>query len=327
MGRCTLSIIVPVYNVASYLTRCLESILKQSYVDFEVILVDDGSTDNSLLICNDFAVKDSRIKVFHKENGGVSSARNYGIEKSTGDYLMFVDSDDWIQDNLLLDLSSCLGRFDMIFWGINFVTQNGVLEYSRIPHNLSSDKFSIAEIIYSLFSDNLLGYMATIVVRKTVLENYNIRFNTLISLHEDAIFCYECCTHATSVVSLDVSGYNYVQYDNENRKTLSSSYPDNYDDVLKIKEEFLSRMCKALNMRDEQVFDMLNGLKYQYCVWFIENIYTNNKPIYLIKDFLDEINAFPLKPRTKKEYIWKWIFKIRNPYLVYYIKKLSSFFK
>ena len=92
-----ISIIVPIYNMEQYLERCVDSILSQTYKDFEVILVNDGSTDNSDIICDDYAKKDQRIKVIHKRNGGLSSARNAGIKLSKGQWLLFIDSDDCVK--------------------------------------------------------------------------------------------------------------------------------------------------------------------------------------------------------------------------------------
>ncbi|MBQ9730331.1 MAG: glycosyltransferase [Clostridia bacterium] len=104
-----ISVIVPVYNVEKYLSECVDSILRQTYQNLEVILVDDGSTDNSGAICDEYAKKDSRIKVFHKENGGLSSARNYGLDRMHGDYVAFVDSDDYIADTMYEELiKKCL---------------------------------------------------------------------------------------------------------------------------------------------------------------------------------------------------------------------------
>ena len=118
-----LSVIVPVYNVEQYLARCVDSILAQTYENLEVILVDDGAGDRSGVICDDFAAKDQRVKVLHKENGGLSSARNAGMELATGEYIAFVDSDDWITPDAyehLVDLAQkydvklvCGGRFDV----------------------------------------------------------------------------------------------------------------------------------------------------------------------------------------------------------------------
>lgn len=95
-----ISVIVPVYKVKPYLSQCIDSILRQTYLNLEIILVDDGSPDDCGIICDRYAIKDKRIKVFHKQNGGLSDARNYGIALSTGDYLGFVDSDDWIEPDM-----------------------------------------------------------------------------------------------------------------------------------------------------------------------------------------------------------------------------------
>ena len=96
-----ISIIIPVYKVEKYLDKCVESVVNQTYKNLEIILVDDGSPDNCPKMCDEWAEKDKRIKVIHKENGGLSDARNFGIEKATGDYLMFLDSDDY------LDVTTC----------------------------------------------------------------------------------------------------------------------------------------------------------------------------------------------------------------------------
>lgn len=103
-----ISVIVPVYNVAPYLPRCIDSILAQSFGDFELLLIDDGSTDVSGAICDEYARKDKRIKVFHKENGGLSDARNYGMERARGDYISFVDSDDYVGTDYLKILSEMM---------------------------------------------------------------------------------------------------------------------------------------------------------------------------------------------------------------------------
>ena len=98
MNEPLISVIVPVYNVEKYLSQCLESIINQTYTNLEIILVDDGSTDSSGVICEDYAKRDSRIKLYHKENGGLSDARNYGIERASGQYFTFIDSDDYITE-------------------------------------------------------------------------------------------------------------------------------------------------------------------------------------------------------------------------------------
>lgn len=107
-----ISVIVPVYNVEDYLDRCIESIVNQTYKNLEIILVDDGSSDNCPVMCDEWAKKDSRIKVIHKENGGLSDARNYGIELSAGEYLSFVDSDDYVDSDFIESLHSAIEKFN-----------------------------------------------------------------------------------------------------------------------------------------------------------------------------------------------------------------------
>ena len=107
-SRELISIIVPIYNTDCYLRQCLDSIINQSYKNFEVLLINDGSVDDSVMICKEFAEKDSRICYFEKENGGVSSARNLGLKNVKGNYITFVDSDDWVEENYLEVLYNAL---------------------------------------------------------------------------------------------------------------------------------------------------------------------------------------------------------------------------
>ena len=117
------SIIVPVYNTEKFLHRCIDSILTQTYTDFELLLIDDGSKDSSGTICDEYAAKDVRVRVFHKENGGVSSARNMGLDNARGEWITFVDSDDWIDDNYLEALyGACIvSGSDIVFCGFRVV--------------------------------------------------------------------------------------------------------------------------------------------------------------------------------------------------------------
>lgn len=108
-----ISVVVPVYNVEAYVGRCVESILNQTYRNLEVILVDDGSKDRSGILCDEYAAKDARVRVIHKENGGLSSARNVGIEKASGEYITFVDSDDWIEADAYAHLLSVMQRYQV----------------------------------------------------------------------------------------------------------------------------------------------------------------------------------------------------------------------
>ncbi|MBQ5852329.1 MAG: glycosyltransferase family 2 protein, partial [Lachnospiraceae bacterium] len=96
-----ISIVVPVYNVEKYLERCVDSLINQTYENIEILLIDDGSKDNSGQMCDEYANKDSRITVYHKENGGLSDARNYGMDRAKGEYIIFIDSDDYVEPNMM----------------------------------------------------------------------------------------------------------------------------------------------------------------------------------------------------------------------------------
>ena len=113
MNKPMISVIVPVYNAEKYLQRCVDSILKQSFTDFEVLLIDDGSHDRSGELCDEYGEKDNRVRVFHKENGGVSSARNVGLDNASGEYISFVDADDYLETNAMSD-SLFIDGYDLI---------------------------------------------------------------------------------------------------------------------------------------------------------------------------------------------------------------------
>ncbi len=123
-----ISIIIPVYNVEKYLKKCLDSVIKQSYKNLEIIMVDDGSTDNSLNICLDYQKKDFRIKVIHQENKGLSAARNRGFEESTGEYIWFIDSDDFIEENSIEVIKPYLDKYDIIVFNYTEVRKDKVIK-------------------------------------------------------------------------------------------------------------------------------------------------------------------------------------------------------
>lgn len=204
-----ISIIVPVYNVEKYLDRCINSILKQTYQNLEIILVDDGSTDNSVEICDEYAKKDNRIKVVHKANGGLSDARNVGIDNATGEYIGLIDSDDWISEDMYLILYnnikkenadiSCCNKFlvytnMMIPYGnvdfyevmnseraIELMCTHGYLETSayaklykkEIFQNIRYPKGKVNEDIYTTYK--LLDKASKIVYDATPLYYYRQR--------------------------------------------------------------------------------------------------------------------------------------------------------
>lgn len=187
-----ISVIVPIYNSSKHLSECIQSILSQSYNNLEIILIDDGSTDSSLEICNIFAKKDIRIKVYSLKNGGVSAARNYGLTISKGVYISFVDSDDMIDKDMYVSMISAFDENQEI--GCAFCNYVNISEDSRIipafqNWNVSSSEILTAkELQYGLLSDTIFGAVWNKLFRKDLLGGLAFAKGRL---NEDFLFCWD----------------------------------------------------------------------------------------------------------------------------------------
>lgn len=204
-----ITIIVPVYNAESFLGKCINSILSQSYTNFELFLINDGSSDNSGEICNKYAIKDNRIKVFHKNNGGVSSSRNLGIDNAQGKWMMFIDSDDEITPNCLeLCISkSKKGSVDLIEFGCYHLIENKLkiaFKYNESETTISKKKFW--DNCYKNFA--VWGHL----FRTDHILNYNIRFEENLIMSEDRIFFYKYLYYTKEVGTISNCTYLYRQH-------------------------------------------------------------------------------------------------------------------
>lgn len=203
------SIIVPIYKVQDFLEACIDSILQQSYKNLEIILVDDGSPDNCGLICDDYAKKDDRIVVIHKENGGLSDARNAGLDICKGDYVWFIDSDDYLlSDNLFKLMQTVINDdLDMISFGFKKVAQDGnelptIISYESINNILNGEELLNN---YALIS-NVWMY----IFKKKIIDEYNIRFIKGI-YHEDEAFTTVYASYVNKFKYLPIYLYAYLQ--------------------------------------------------------------------------------------------------------------------
>lgn len=203
-----ISIIVPVYKTEQYLDRCVESIVNQTYKNLEIILVDDGSTDNCTAMCDKWAEKDNRIKVIHKENGGVSSARNAGIDIASGEYIGFVDGDDWIDTDMYDFLMSHFDDdTDIVRCSYRKVYENSDTE--EIVNDGSIKKMKADDFLIDLILDNALNSNCWCkLYRKSVIGD--IRFPAGIKIGEDHLFNYNVIKNSRSIVACRSSKYNYL---------------------------------------------------------------------------------------------------------------------
>lgn len=203
-----ISVIVPVYKVEKYLSRCIESILSQTYLDWELLLIDDGSPDKSGEICDLYAMEDLRIKVFHKQNEGVSSARNLGIDNAIGQWVMFVDADDWLSVKCLEICMNEVYKYnlDAIQFSYKSVYPNGRIEYhnkqntSVLPPNqyLNQNSYNVS-ICGGLY-------------RRQIIVDASLKFLTELKLAEDQIFVLSFLRNASRIRFVDYPLYFYFQH-------------------------------------------------------------------------------------------------------------------
>lgn len=188
------SIITPVHNVEAYLSECLDSIVKQDFTDYEVIIVDDGSTDNSPSICDEYAERYPQLRVFHKENGGVSSARNIGLDVAKGEWIWFVDADDWVERNSLQILHEAVSSHetDIIYFGWDMIRDNEIW-HASVQNRLHMEK---SHFLRTVICDT----HQSILYKREVIETNNIRFSHGMKMGEDLEFQYKFLLHCNSPI-------------------------------------------------------------------------------------------------------------------------------
>lgn len=209
----TVSIIVPVYNAEGYIERCIDSILAQEFKDFELILIDDGSKDNSGKICDSYAANDSRIKVIHKENSGASDTRNQAIEIATGTYLQFLDSDDWITPDAtkLLVRSAIENNCDLVIADFYRVSGDKLTHKGDIDNTNVMTRQEFAEHMMENPADFYYGVLWNKLYRRDIIMEHNIRMDKTISWCEDFIFNMEYYLHAERYYALQAPIYYYLK--------------------------------------------------------------------------------------------------------------------
>lgn len=206
MNNPKVSVVVPVYNVEEYINRCVDSILAQEYENMEIILVDDGATDNSGKICDDYALKFSGIKVVHKENGGLSDARNAGIEVSSGDYVCFVDSDDFIEKEMICELVRLILKTDadIACCGIcDCYAGHQVIKTDRTEEFVYDSVEAFKNI---LAGESIAGSICNKLISKKILGNHRFIKG---KIYEDAFFMPELLLNSNKVVVTTRPLYNY----------------------------------------------------------------------------------------------------------------------
>lgn len=259
-----ISIIIPVYNVATFLSRCIDSVLAQTFSDWELILVDDGSPDSCGDICDNYAMKDKRIRVFHKPNGGVSSARNYGLDVASGDYICFVDADDTIDNNYLNDLITNSDA-DLVMCG--FRSSMGV-HYLPKAEYISED--SLRERASEIVRSKAIYVPWIKLLKRSIIEEHQLRFDTKLRLGEDTTFVYLYLSFCKSVRFVSNESYYYEGVFGGGKKYILSYAEIDYLNHCNVSA------IRAINTRlKSDIDDTIYGAKW-YLLKGAYKLYTDN---------------------------------------------------
>ena len=206
-----ISIIVPVYKAEAYLHRCVDSLLAQTFTDFEVLLIDDGSPDNSGEMCDEYAAKDNRVRVFHKENGGVSSARQYGLDNAQGEYLIHADPDDWVEPTMLEELyeKAIQDNADMVICDYYENRHHGQCYKSQRPNRMDAPT-----VLWQILFQQLHGSCCNKLVRRVCYSQYGLEFPREVSLWEDLYVNCRLLMQDIHISYLDRAFYHYDLHSN-----------------------------------------------------------------------------------------------------------------
>lgn len=249
----TVSVIIPVYNVESFLIRCVKTVAEQDFDDLEILLIDDGSTDKSGEICDKLAESDSRISVIHKENGGLSSARNCGIDNAVGEYLMFVDSDDYIERDMISKLYGTLSAMggEMAVCGINNIYEDGSENEKLNSENPIKERcMSKREFCGALVRSGGWYYITACnkLYKKELFDGLRFREQ---KLHEDEFIVHHIAWRCNKIACISERLYNYVsRRESITKSVYSPKRLDAIEAMLEREELYISEDEKELAVKN-----------------------------------------------------------------------------
>lgn len=285
-----ISIIVPVYKVEKYIKQCVDSIINQTYKDIEIILVDDGSPDNCSKICDDYAKADSRVKVIHQDNEGIVSARKTGLKNAEGDYIGFVDSDDWIEPDMYEHFAKAIEQYhpDMALceFYFSYPDEEG-LSSQQLSRPFFSRKDMEREIYPSmLFKDRFYSFGVnpccwSKVFKKELLENNLYKLPSEIKIGEDAAFVYPCLLEADNVAYVDRFLYHY----RINNASMTKAYDNNLENIILIPYDILSKVL------EEDKYNFSDQLNY-YLIYLVNMVIRNESSPDNKKSAAQKIKTF-----------------------------------
>ena len=256
----SISVIIPVYNIDPYLKKCIDSVLNQHFADFELLLVDDGSTDNSGEICDIYAQKDSRVRVFHQRNAGVSTVRNNGLENAIGKYIAFVDSDDYVLPDYLRDLYNSLSDDNclVIHTVIKHFPDGNSVRFDWPETTIEGKE---AYRLLTEYGDKNIGYSCGKLFNNELIRSHHLRFHKDISLLEDLFFLFDYAQISSSIKVCNVANYVYrIGYSNA---ALSVTYKSLSEECLIFQTyyQYIEKFVQSSGFRSADFEDTWRSLR------------------------------------------------------------------
>lgn len=295
MSNPKISVIVPVYNAERWLQRCVDSILAQTYPDYELLLIDDGSTDNSGSICDEYASKDYRVRAFHKSNGGVSSARNIGFDKARGEWVTFCDSDDYVYPDWLTNYDlEHTGNAQLIQQGA--VSDKPTFRFNGKPSCCCGFYYigEPVEYLERLIRSSMIGYAWIKAYRIDIIRRYCLRFDNDIRFKEDEVFLFQYIVRINRVKSVDKKGYYYIVPDWNQKYVPTALMKHIYGNAMYDSLMLLAGHCNGGKILYWIYNSVIDELREAFAAMPRINIY--NKIYNLVNVSYDGCNLFtPLK--------------------------------
>lgn len=301
MYESLISVIVPIYNVEQYLNQCVESIVNQTYKNLEIILIDDGSPDSCPKLCNEWALRDSRIKVAHKNNGGLSDARNFGLKESTGEYICFVDSDDYISKYMIEALYTVLKKDSSDICECNYELFYDSQVIKDVYFDINSKYFLKRDALMHLFKEDIFKHVAwNKLYSKNILKDLYFEKG---KLHEDLFFTYLAFNKSKQISKIDGKYYYYRQRFNS---IMGSKFSIRNLDALEARK-------KHLDFVKGNYPDMLELLENRFlgsCLYFMQlAIKTKDKSLIkqtknIIKPLFYDVNKNRMNKFNFKQELW-----------------------
>lgn len=262
MNNNLISVIVPIYNVELYLRQCIESLINQTFEGFEIILVDDGSPDNCPVICDEYAAIDSRIKVIHKKNGGLVSARKAGLDYSTGRYVTFVDGDDWLDLTYIDKCNDIINKYqpDVVSLNAWFLATETEISLSTVGNNYEGvyDRQQLETLVYSnilysapFYNFGIVPSLCTKIIRRGLLERYMANMPENIRMGEDLVVSLPCILKANTIYFSNICGYYYRQNPTSISHTFDPMAPERVESLIRTLEKELECYGNEYHMQDQ----------------------------------------------------------------------------